>query len=103
MANLESLRSSSVTRQVNYYWTKIGVKCKTKISNETFLVIFKDCVKGMKGQGTKNGKNRTFFFYFRVLLHLCQIHKDIPGFVIAFLEEDGELFEEDPEDVTKMI
>ena len=43
------------------------------------------------------------FFYFRVSLHRCQIHKDIPGFVIAFLEEDGELFEEDPEDVTEMI
>ena len=48
-------------------------------------------------------KQKLNFFYFRVSLHRCQIHKDIPGFVIAFLEEDGELFEEDPEDVTEMI
>ena len=62
-------------------------------------MIFKHCVRGMKGQGTKNGP----FFYFRVSLHQCQIHKDIPGFVIASIEEDGGPFEEDPEDVTEMI
>ena len=33
-------------------------------------------------------------------MHQWLIHKSIPGFVIDSLEEDGELFEEDPEDVT---
>ena len=35
-------------------------------------------------------------------LHRCLIHIGIAGFVIASLEEDGELFEEDPEDVNEM-
>ena len=35
-------------------------------------------------------------------MHQWLIHKSIPGFVIDSLEEDGELFEEDPEDVNEM-
>ena len=39
-----SLRSNSVTRQVNFNRTKIGRKCqKFKNSNATFWVIFKQC------------------------------------------------------------
>ena len=37
-----SLRSNSVTRQVNFNRTKIGGKCQN--SNVTFWVIFKQCV-----------------------------------------------------------
>ena len=50
MVNLEnflktwSLRSNSVTRQVNFNRTKIGGKCQN--SNETFWVIFKHCEWG---------------------------------------------------------
>ena len=36
-----SLRSNSVTRQVNFNTTKISGKCKN--SNATFWVIFKQC------------------------------------------------------------
>ena len=36
-----SLRSNSVTRQVNFNRTKIGAKCQN--ANATFKVIFKQC------------------------------------------------------------
>ena len=43
---------------------------------------------------------KSIFVNFRVSLHQWLINKRIPVFVIDSLEEDGELFEEDPEDVT---
>ena len=43
-----SLRSNSVTRQVSFNRTKIGEKCqKSKNSNATFWVIFKQCDDGV--------------------------------------------------------
>ena len=45
---------------------------------------------------------KSIFVNFRVSLHQWLIHKRIPGFVIDSLEEDGELFEEDPGVVTEM-
>ena len=41
-----SLRSNSVTRQINFNRTKIGGKCQN--SNATFWVIFKHCAADQK-------------------------------------------------------
>ena len=41
-SRLRAKWSKSVTRQVNFNWTKIGRKCKN--ANVTFWVIFNHCV-----------------------------------------------------------
>ena len=45
MQHFSNLLSNRITRHVNFNWTKIGGNCQNwKFQNETFWVIFKQCV-----------------------------------------------------------